>query len=401
MVNRNNIYTYFGALLSQVITLLVSIFVLKNVAQEAYGRFSYFISFSSIIGSLATLKYEQSITISNSVKDSVGKVVVTVAVSIVLSFFAVLLSFFILNITLVETILAFVLSLSIAAGSSLVQLFLFTENHRLNGFFSTFFSLINLVLLYFLYKINSGLEISYVMAYFCSTIIFYILAFRVIKEKVCFSISDLIQIAKKNNMFPKVVFPSSIVPIILLYINPILLSHIFSEKEVGIFSFTIRILLLPVILVSSVSSGLFKVNMSKHFFNNNSEAFYKERKKMLYFLLIGILLCYPILIIILLNLENTVDIGKWEIHMDISLCLLLYAISQFLYMPFTVILLILKKNKLILFTSMILFILLLLNYLSIYLLDASFFVFVLSFGLINLFFSIYFINLIFKLKMEE
>ena len=64
LLHSKKIYFFLGAGLSQVFALATSFFVLKYANAEIYGNFSYFLSISFLVGSLATLKFEQSIVIS-------------------------------------------------------------------------------------------------------------------------------------------------------------------------------------------------------------------------------------------------------------------------------------------------------------------------------------------------
>lgn len=401
MINKSNIYIYFGALFSQIVTLITSFIVLKYVSPEVYGKFSYIIALGSILGSVATLKFEQSISISSNENDSFKKLIITFQTSLYITLLFLPFIFYFFEVTILQLFLVFLLSISIALSSSLQQFFLYINKHKLNAILSVSIAFINFILLIFLYKYHNGLEISYVLSYLISTLIFMVYTnYRIIKVYLL-KIADYTIFFKELYVFPKIVLPGAIISILLLYANPVILKYIYSEKEVGMFSFTIRVLTLPVILVSSVSSGLFKAKMSKIYFEKDFDAFKNEKKKLLIFLLSMMFISYIILLLAMNNINQVSIFKKWEFLDKTSNLLVLYACSQFLYLPFTSLPLILKKEKLLILSNIILFCVIFTFYLVVYYANLSFENFLKTFSIINLCYSIYFVVKFYNLKFKE
>lgn len=400
MINKNNIYLYLGVFTSQLVTLITSFIILKFVSPEIFGRFSYIISIGSILGSFATLKFEQSIVISQNLKDSFGKFVLTLQTSLFLSLFVLPFLIFFLNFDFISCLLIFLLSISIAMFASLQQLFLFSKKYKLNSILSIAVALLNLLLLFFLYDKKYGLEVAYISSYFIATIFFLVfINFKIIKFYFWKS-TDYKNKFKELIVFPKVVFPGAVIGVLLLYANPIVLKYLYTEKEVGMFSFTLRILTLPVILVSSVSSGLFKVQIAKYFFEKNLIGFQKEKKKLLLFLIIMMVVSYFILLLVMNNIDKFSIFNKWSFLGKTSNLLLLYAISQFLFLPFASVPLVLKKEKILMQSNIVLFCVIFIFYVFIYLLNISFEKFLIYFSLINFLYSTYYVFKFYNQKFD-
>lgn len=398
MINRSNIFVYLGTFLSQCLTLLTSLIVLKYISPESFGRFNYIISFGSIVGSLSTLKFEQAISIAKDLDESLSRFRLSVQTSFFLSLLISPFLYFFFNLDLLEIILIFVLSISIALFASLQQIFLFTDNHKINAVLAVLVALINIILLLFLYNQKHGLEFSYVLSYFSASIVVFMFAKYKFFEFGVFRISEYFKDFGTNLFFPSTVLPMATIGVLLLYGNSIVLMFLYSENEVGIFSFTIRILTLPVILISSVSSGLFKAKLARYYHNRETTAFSQEKRSMLFFLIVGVLITYPILVIILLNVDKFIHIGKWSVINDYVIILTFYAISQFILTPFQSIPIILEKKKILYISNFILFI----GIISIYLvsINLDFKNFLILYSSFNLLFSMVVVYIYYNLKIE-
>ncbi len=400
MINRSNVFVYIGTFLSQCLTLLTSLIVLKYISPEAYGRFNYIISFGSIIGSLATLKFEQSIAISKDLSDCTASFKLSIQTSTIISAVICPFIFFFFDVSLFQCFLIFLLSISIAIFASLQQFFLFTNRHKLNAVLTILVALFNIIFLLFLYKADNGLEVSYVSAYFLSNILFLIYTnFKVVDFKLFF-IRGYKILFRKYSFFPAHVLPTAIISILLLYGNSIALKHLYSEQEVGLFSFTVRILTLPVILISSVSSGLFKTKLAELYHGKDSSRFKVEMQKMLKFLLISMAVVFPILVFLLLNMGAVINIGKWQVLDKLVYILVFYAISQYILIPFQGVPILLNKKNVIVVSNTILFIGILSLYVIATLIKVDFDNFLIGYSIFNMLFSIIAVYIYFNLGIK-
>lgn len=401
MINKSNIYIYIGAFISQIVTLFVSLIVLKYIAPKTYGEFSYIVAIGSVIGSIVTLKFEQAITISENEEKSLDKLIITLQTSFVLTLLSLPFIYFFGNVSPLQVLFIFLISFSIGANASLQQFYLFTNKHKLNALLSVSISILNLFFLYFIYKYNQGLLYAYAFSYFIATGVFLIYTYFNISKYSLLSVKKYKEIFYENISFPKHVLPSALITIFLLYGNPIILKYIFSEHEVGVFMFSMRILMLPVILVSAVSSGIFKAKMSKLYIGKEESLFNKEKKKMLLFLFLSMVVLYPILLVAIFNINYFFDASKWVELKLVSIYLVFYVCAQFVYIPFSNLPLILNKSKLILSSNIFLLLILLSIYLFTYILKINLNTFLLMFTISNVLFSIYYIAVFYNLKFSK
>jgi len=388
MINSKNFFFYAGSAAAQVITLLTTFIIISLVSPKEFGSFSYFIAVGSIIGSFSTLKYELSISISSSEKEVYEKSNLTIVLSLCLN--AVILMVYWLCNWQVESesiLLLFLLSNSISVGASLQQALLFYESHKFNGLFPFLVALLNLLLLFFFIKYESGLIIAYVYANIIVMGIFLILVAKKYRmAPKLFSITDYNKIFREHISYPKYVFPGSISTILLTYFHPILLSILYTTSEAGLFAFSQRILMLPAILVGTIMAALSRANFSKLYFNNKFFELLAELRKMILWLIIACLIFYPLILVAIYNLKYFINIDKWAGFEEVSLLLLIYSISQFFFTSLSSISLILDK-KLLLKLNVIQFILTLLVYFVSLILALSFDTFLNALSVSLLFFS--------------
>ena len=352
MINRSNYIFYLGAIISQLFTLLTSYFVLWKLSPEIYGEFSYFISISSIYASLSTLKFEQSIAISSKIDEASNKFFLTLFVGVGLNILSSLLTFpFIDNFDLHHLLLSILLSIGIILNASLQQFFLYLGRHLYNAILTVSIPLSNLIFTYLLLYVAEGLIFAYVISYFIISVVFF--AFLIYKRWLNFSnLSFLRKIFFDNINYPKFVFPASIAVIALTYLHPIFLNYIYSTKEVGLFAIANRFLLLPAIVVGAVVSGLFRAKISQLYFANEYEMIRITYLNMIKFMGGVAVICFPIILMLIINLDNFIQITNWSELGNYSIFLVGYAIAQFWISPLLNIPLVLNQHKKLLLTNL-------------------------------------------------
>ena len=356
LVDSKKIYFFLGAGLSQVFALLTSFYILKYANAKIYGSFSYFLSIAMLIGSLATLKFEQSIVISKTITDSNEKLILTIQTSFFLSLITIaIFSLFDKSLGIIELVLCVILSISVALNASLQQGFVFLEKHIYNGLLGSVYAFLNLLLIIFFIKIPNGLQIAYSSAYLAAGLIFSIAISKLNFEFKILSISKYRRVFKEQFSFVKYVFPGAILTILLTYGHPILIKYIYSENELGLFSLSLRILLLPSILVGSVLGALFRKRLSELYFKGEYDSILIESKKILKYLLLIAILIYPIILLILTRINDILNLSGWYGIGKVSSILVFYAISQLLYIPLTNVLLVYEKKNILLNLNIIQF----------------------------------------------
>lgn len=353
MINSKNVYFFLGSALSQVFALLTSIYILKYASPDIYGQFSYFVSFGSILGSVCTLKFEQSIAISKDLDETQDKFALTIHTCFLLTlFFSIVYLPFDTQFSWFNAALIFILANTIALNASLQQAFLFMESHKLNGLLSLLYAALNFCLVYFFISFNDGLKTSYVFSYLLASVCFvYIAARRKFTLKLLHP-QRLFALFKENNAYPVYILPGAISTILLTYGHPILIKHLFSESELGLFSISLRILLLPTILVSSVVSGLFRASISKLFLQRRFDEIQASTKKVTIFLLLTSIVAYSVLLLAIANMDYFLKGNKWNGIGNVAILLSLYAVAQYFYLPLSNIALVCEKKKMLMYLNL-------------------------------------------------
>lgn len=390
MIDRKSSFFFLGNIIGQAISLITAIFIIKNIGPEEFGKFSIFTSVGAIIGSIATLKFELSIAISSSLTQVYEKFNFSIFVSIILNLLMVSISLPFLNLGGRENILLlYFFAISISLTGIMQQVFLYRENHIYNGLLSILVALLNFLFILYIFKGESLLIKANVYTNIIAVLVFLIILRYSGFKIVLFSIKKLKELFRDNIEYPKFILPSSIVTILLTYFHPILLSLIFSDKEVGVFSFSLRILLLPTIVIGAVTSGLLRARLSKLYFDKNFAQLHNEVVKAIKLLIVASIFCYTILTLVVHNLSMFISINKWKGVEITSLFMLFYCIAQFFYVPLSNIAMVLGENKKLLQYNIIQVILTAFTYLLTYIFNFSFHYFLMLLSVVFFVFTCY------------
>jgi len=350
LYNTKSLYFYVGSGLAQVVTIITTFYIIKKFTPAAFGQFSYYFSIGSIIGSFATLKYELSIPLSRDSKEANDKSNLTILVSMI---FNLLFSVIGLSTSLYDFNIYFLyillLSNTVSINACFQQFLLYKEEHFLNGLNPLLFSILNLVILLFLTKNNGEVILS---SYVISNVILLIIYVISVQRKgynIFFKkISFYKELFKQHLDFPKYVLPSSVANILLAYCNPIFIGYLFDKNNVGLFSFSLRILMLPSIVIGSVASSIYRAQIAKLYFDNDFEGIKLQTRKLFLILVLLTIFCFPILILVIKYIPLFIDMSKWMGVLPISIYLIPYSISQLFFQPFSNLALVFKKNKILL-----------------------------------------------------
>ncbi|KQW97671.1 lipopolysaccharide biosynthesis protein [Flavobacterium sp. Root420] len=390
MINFKSSFYFLGNMIGQAISLITAIFIIKNISPEQFGRFSVFTSVGSIIGSIATLKFELSIAISSSLTQVYEKFNFSIFVSFIMNLLMVSISLPFLDLGNGENILLlFFFTICVSLTGIMQQVFLYRENHIYNGLLSIILSLFNFLFILYVFKGEALLIKSNVYTNIIAIFVFFVIL-RFSGFKVTFFSIQKLKVLFKNNIeYPKFILPGSIATILLTYFHPILLSLIFSDKEVGVFSFSLRVLLLPTIVIGAVTSGLLRAKLSKLYFDNNFLQFHIEVVKAIKLLVFAAVFCYIALVLIINNLSLFINISKWKGLETTSLFLLFYCVAQFFYVPLSNIAMVLGENKTLLRYNIIQVIITAITYMFTYILNFSFYHFLILLSIIFSLFACY------------
>jgi O-antigen/teichoic acid export membrane protein len=394
LYNSKSLYFYVGSGLAQVVTIITTFYIIKKFTPSAFGQFSYYFSIGSIIGSFATLKYELSIPLSKNSRDAIDKSNLTILVSLIFnlifSFIGLFTTFYQFNIFFLYILL---LSNTVSINACFQQFLVYKEQHFLNGLMPLLFSVLNLGILLFLTKNNGEVILSSYIISNIILLIFYMVCVQKNGYNIFFKkISFYKKLFIEHLDFPKYVLPSSIANILLAYCNPIFIGYLFDKNNVGLFSFSLRILMLPSIVIGSVASSIYRTQIAKLYFDNDFEEIKAQTKKLFLILTLLTIFCFPILILVIKYIPLVIDMSKWQGVLPIAIFLVPFAVSQLFFQPFSNLALVFKKNKILLSQNLLQLISTLLVYIIAFVFKIQFEIFIniLSFTLILVsFFSCY------------
>jgi len=280
-----------------------------------------------------------------------------------------------------------ILSITIAVNASIQQFILFKENHKLNGIIPVLSALLNLVFL-FIFKATNILVIAYLLSSLILTLVSILWLLKNWDKKHIISTNVLRKVFRENVSFVKFIFPSSIATILIAYFHPVLLSYLFTSSQVGLFSFALRILLLPSIVIGSVTGALLRSTLSRLRFEGNYLDIKEEVRKIIIWLVASCIVCFPVLIFFVFQIKKITNISRWAGIEHISILLVLYAISQFFFIPLSNIPLVFDKKKILLNFNITQLFLTIIVYALSYLLAWEFETFIITISIIMMIFSL-------------
>lgn len=311
---QKNVATLFSAtLIAQIINVLGALFLAKIYAPELYGSYSVFLSFVGILTILNSVKLEYIIITDTSERKSINMansifIIILFISSIHAIFFSLFKDLFLKN-GIVFTILIFSSLASLFLSNSKVfesystrkSLFMIIANSRVIMAVSTI-----LFQFVFYYFSNNGLIYGYSLA-IVMTFIFYLFYSKNIVRVPNFNLfTKTIKIHKNILRFA---FPSGLINGIALNMMPILLLSYFSASSSGIYALSLKVVSVPLFIISSSVAQVY-FQKASHFFNNSKHKLYGFTKKIV---LTNILIMFIVLVLI-----NTLGVFLLELVFDKS-----------------------------------------------------------------------------------
>lgn len=291
-----------GSLLGQIIGVFSTLFLAKLYGSEAFGIFGVFMSYSSILSIINTLQLEYGIITSTNKTESsiklkaINYLVILITLIIIILFFLCVIFF---NFSSKIIILLSCLSALIISWNKIFDFHL-TSKKKFNiisktKFLSPLFNFIFQSILYFYFNLN-GLVYGYFLTILSLFFYFYF------NKKTNFKIGNLKDIKyalSKDNLIIKQLFPSSLINIFAITYIPMLIAFYFTIDEYGVYFLSIKILGIPLYLVSS--------SFMQIYYQKSSELFITDKKKLFKFTLKSSSYIF-IITLFLLILINTIGI---------------------------------------------------------------------------------------------
>ena len=357
-----------GSALSQLIVIIFIPVISRIYQPEHFGLQSIYLSFSLILGSLFTLKFELPIVFAKEEKESFSLMILTIAFSTFFSFLLFVIFLFwgdkILNILHIQNDIILILSISlttflIGVLSAFLQFnnrrkkFKLTSKSNIIQSFSNiggalFFGVFG-VLKYGLiygYLISYSFSVMYLLISNYNTLIYYFKKYGN-KENIILAFWIYIK-------YPKIILPTTLFSILSAQIIPIILQTQYSPTIVGYFSMSNRVSLLPSIVIGSAIGSVLRTEVS--ILENESKSirpiFISLVKKMF---VIGVII-YTVIGIISPWLFKFALGETWYNAGVLNQSVVVYAFSIFMIQCFYDILLVRKHYKVYFYIQLSLFI---------------------------------------------
>ena len=275
--NKNIVTLFKGTVIAQIISVIGVLFLANIYSSELYGYYNVFLSFVGILSIINSLKFEYIIVTEISDRKSINTInsliLIILLISIFhLAFFSIFKSYFskkdiAFGILIFSIVSSFFLSnyKLLESFSTRKSLFKIISNARIIMAIST-------VLLQFIlfYLTKNGLIYGYTIS-IVITFLFYFYKFKKIYQfpklnlfkKTILSHINIIQFA----------FPSSLINGIAMYIMPILMLSYFSASTSGVYALSLKIVSIPLFLISSSVSQVYFQKASEHYNNAKNKLF--------------------------------------------------------------------------------------------------------------------------------
>jgi len=337
-----------GTLIAQIIAIIGTLFLAKIYGEEAYGIFGVFISIISITSIICSFQLDKLIVISKNSKESsnwYNFLLLLVPVSTLI----ISLLLFVVSNYFVSEKFSLSLLLFCAIGTLILALISIHENFftfkkefsRISNS-KIFLTIANVGLQIFLYSSYNlwGLIIGFLISQ-CSLLIFYVFKNRNVISKTNFT--EIKKGIQSNASILKFLLPSNTLNSIANSLMPILILAFFGTKEAGVYFFSLKILGIPLLLISSSVAQVY-FQKSSILLKEDKEELLKLTKK-----IVGTNLLIMLAFLLLINtfgmyfLDYFFD-GKWNNLRSYTLILSILVFARTAFNPISSLIVVLDKN---------------------------------------------------------
>ena len=337
-----------GTLIAQIIAIIGTLFIAKIYGEAAYGYFGVFISITGITSIICSLQLDKFIVISKNIKESINWynfLLILVPVSTLI----ISLLLFVVSNYFVSEKFSLSLLLFCAIGTLILALISIHENFftfkkefsRISNS-KIFLTIANVGLQIFLYSSYNlwGLIIGFLISQ-CSLLIFYVFKNRNVISKTNFT--EIKKGIQSNASILKFLLPSNTLNSIANSLMPILILAFFGTKEAGVYFFSLKILGIPLLLISSSVAQVY-FQKSSILLKEDKEELLKLTKK-----IVGTNLLIMLAFLLLINtfgmyfLDYFFD-GKWNNLRSYTLILSILVFARTAFNPISSLIVVLDKN---------------------------------------------------------
>lgn len=277
---KNTVKLSSAPILTQIFSFFLLPLITRTYSAEIFGDVNLITSFVSLIGVFICLGYNQAIVFPKSDEDAIYLLQISVLLTFIISFFALIfIHFFYVNlfyekIKLKSSLLYYFPFLLLLHGLSssflminlrLSKFGLISIGRVLNVLASKMFSIIYP----FFFTITAyGLILGNIAGTLILTLIFIFSNLKILKKVVQFNFKKYNSLLKEYQQFPFFAVTNDLVFRVNQTLMVILISYFYSNKDVGQYGVSLMILAIPTTLLGSSISEVF---YKKIFEINNSD----------------------------------------------------------------------------------------------------------------------------------
>ncbi|WP_457561872.1 lipopolysaccharide biosynthesis protein [Caminibacter pacificus] len=267
---KNVLTLMTGTTIAQAIPILISPILTRLYSPENFGIFALFASTVSLLSIIAGGRYEGAIIISKTLRESIYVLILTIFVSLIFSIFLfiiIFLLFFVNKISIIKELgyLSFLVPFVIISIIIFQSFYNFLNKikeyktlAKVKVLQTSIASSLNIIFALTFFK-NIGLIISYIItSLFLALYLFKKIKKYFLYNRYFLSKKRLLFVLKKYKNFPKYDIASAFLNNLSLQLPIFLLSHFYGVAIVGLFMLSRRIVGLPIIIISSSITTVFK-----------------------------------------------------------------------------------------------------------------------------------------------
>lgn len=359
---------------NQAINLLLLPVLSRFYSPEEFGVLGVITSASAIIVALCGLKYEQGILVSNTVNQAFNLLLISNFLNLIVNLIVLLI---ILNCIDNDGIYIYIpaisffsfLSESLYLFFSRIKKFQVLANGKLVGTIHS--NALKLALGF--YHITGGLIIGQLIGVITPVIYIFSLQIRTLAAVFNKCIISIKKTAVRKICFPMYYLPQGILNVVSQNIPPVILAFYFSNHSIGLYWFCVRILQLPISVISDSIRQIITVKLAS--LRNRNDKFSKE-----WLVWTVLLIAISLIAVLFIQFFSGFLIpfifgAQWSDAVYYTQWLVFYAISGLIMLPTVSALVVYKRLNVQLYFEVIQFILISIGVLvSIYLNDIEFFV---------------------------
>ena len=271
-----------GGVISKLVWAVFGLFLSKYYGAENYGIYNVFIGYIGIISIISTLRLENVLVITKGLGRVMNfykfLIVLSIFGSLLISFFAFLISLAGEGETMPINFWLIVLAGSLASSWVLIQNALFTKLKFFNAIsvgliLSTITAIFFQCLFYFLLPDDRGFY-GLILGHLIGVIISIVYYFKITNTRnLQFDYSDSKILIHENLDILKYAFPSESINTLANNLFIILAAIYFNQIEIGVFALAIKILATPMVLLFNA--------FSKVYFQRSAQLFRTEPSKLM------------------------------------------------------------------------------------------------------------------------